>query len=126
MGTKILIVDDSPTVGSAVAWGLTHHGYQVRVVRDASEALAMLADFSPGLIILDVRMPSAWGIRLCGMIREQSDYHSVPVIMLSGPSDDGAIESAIAAGCDDHITKPVSDEKLRSVIEMHLARSGIL
>jgi DNA-binding response OmpR family regulator len=126
MRVKILVVDDSPTVGSTVEWALTHHGYRVQVARDALEALAALPDFAPDLIILDIRMPHLDGIQLCEMIRGKAEYDGVPIIMLSGLSGDDSIERAIDAGCDDYITKPVNDEKLLSVVEVHLERTGTL
>lgn len=126
MSTKVLVIDENPTVGKTVEWALTHRGYSVQVVRDEPEALATLPNFIPELIILDVCALHLGGIRLCEMIRAKSDYDNVPIIMLAGLSDGDTIERAMAAGCDDYITKPVNDEKLLSVIEMHLARAGVL
>ena len=123
---KILVIDDTLSVSSGVAWVLIHQGYLVRVARNLREAETVLADFQPELIILDIRMAHAGGAHLCRMIRDRPEYGVAPVIMLAGPSDADAIKCAIAAGCDDYITRPVSDEKLLLVVETHLARGGVL
>jgi DNA-binding response OmpR family regulator len=122
---RILVVDDGPTVSSAVEWALTHQGYCVQVARDALEALAMLPDFRPEMIILDLRMPDTESIRLCETLRNKPGYETVPLIMVSGLSNDGAIERVVAAGCDDYIAKPVNNEKLLLIVERHLESTGI-
>jgi DNA-binding response OmpR family regulator len=122
---RILVVDDGPTVSSAVEWVLAHQGYRVQVARDALEALAMLPDFRPEVIILDLRMPDAESIRLCEMFRSKPGYETVPLIVVSGLPNDGAIERVVAAGCDDYIAKPVNNERLLSIVEGYLESGGI-
>jgi len=123
---KILVMDDASAAGCGVAWVLAHQGYDVQVARDWAEMEAVLAGFEPELVILDIRMAYVGGVHLCQMIRDRLEYGMTSVIVLAGSSGVDAIERAIAAGCDDYITKPVTDEKLLSVVETHLARGGAL
>lgn len=122
MTAKILVIDDSPTVSSTVGWLLSHHGYNVRVARDALEALSVLASFEPDLIVLDIRMPNVDGIQLCQMFREDDRYASIPIVALSALSTALDIQRALDAGCNDYIVKPLQDDKLIAVIEDQLAR----
>lgn len=117
---RILVIDDGPTVSSTVEWALASQGYRVRVARDALEAMAMLPDFRPEMIILNFRMPDAESIRLCEMLRSKPGYETVPLIMVSGLSNDGTIERVVAAGCDDYIARPVNNEKLLLIVKGHL------
>ncbi|MBN1311203.1 MAG: response regulator [Anaerolineae bacterium] len=123
MTTNILVVDDSPTVGSTVGWILSDCGYSVKVAVDGLSALNALQTYKPDLILLDIKLPHVDGIELCKMIRERTVYSSTPIVMLSGLSAQTAIERAQQAGANNYIVKPVSDEKLIAIIQQELAQA---
>jgi DNA-binding response OmpR family regulator len=123
--TTILVVDDSPTVGSTVEWMLRTYGFTVRIARDGISALSALRTYTPDLILLDIRMPHVDGIQVCKLIRNDPTYDTVPVVMLSGLTDQGAISQALSAGANDYITKPVNDATLVMVIEQQLSMANI-
>ena len=98
VSAKILVVDDSPTINSTVEWLLSTHGYTVEIARDSLAAMAAIHTFIPDLILPDVRMPHMDGIDLCKTIRSKARYATLPIIMLSGLSDETSIQRALEAG----------------------------
>lgn len=121
MDSRILIVDDSPTVGMTTAWILTHHGYQVKVAKDGLSALSALHTFAPDLVLLDIRLPHLDGYHLCEILRGKAGYQKMPIIMVSGLSSDDSIQRALDAGANQFLSKPVKDEKLLAAIKEYLA-----
>lgn len=125
MDLRILIVDDSPTVGMTTAWILTHHGYQVEVAKDGLSALSALHTFSPDLVLLDIRLPHLDGYRLCEMLRSKTEYKEIPIIMVSGISSAESIQRAVDAGANLYLPKPVNDEELLAAIKEQTAKSKL-
>jgi len=123
VGAKILVVDDSPTVGSTVEWLLSDLGYRVRVAPDGLSALAAIRTFDPDLVLLDVRLPHMDGVQLCEMLRRDARYASLPIVMLSGISAKADIQRALESGADGYIIKPINDPELTRIIEEHLAKT---
>lgn len=122
MSTKILVIDDSPTVSNTVGWILNDFGYEVRMARDGLSALSTIHIFKPDLILLDVKLPHVDGIKLCEMLRNHAAYASLPIVMLSGLSSQADIDRALAAGANSYVVKPVNDDKLIAVIQEELAK----
>ena len=121
MDSRILIVDDSPTIGITTAWILTDHGYQVEVARDGLSALSALRTFSPDLVLLDIRLPHLDGYRLCEILRGKAEYQKMPIIMVSGLSSADSVQRALDAGANQFLAKPVRDERLLAAIKEQLA-----
>jgi DNA-binding response OmpR family regulator len=119
--SKILVIDDSPTVSNTVGWILNDFGYEVRMAPDGLSALSTIHIFKPDLLLLDVKLPHVDGIKLCEMLRNHAAYASLPIIMLSGLSSQGDIDRALAAGANNYVVKPVNDEKLIAIIRQELA-----
>lgn len=122
----ILVVDDSPTVGSTVQWILHSKGYRVQVVHDGLAALNALSLEVPDLILLDIQLPSIDGVKLCGMIRTNSRLAKVPIVMLSGFSSEDSIQRAYKAGANDYMIKPVNDEILLRVVNQQLVQKPVV
>ena len=120
---KILVIDDSPTISSTLQWLLCNQAHHVSVARDGLSALNALRSFKPDLVLLDIRLPHVDGIQLCRLIRADSRYAGLPVIMLSGLSNQADIERAFDAGANDYIVKPINDETLLAVIDRYLVSS---
>ncbi|MEM9825496.1 MAG: response regulator [Planctomycetota bacterium] len=108
----VLAVDDSPTVRKLVALTLSSAGYEVITAADGVEALRMIADRLPVLILSDINMPKLGGYQLCKMIKKHSRTSSIPVIMLSGK--DGVFDKLRGSmvGCSDYVTKPFESQDL--------------
>lgn len=100
----ILIVDDDTGTRLLIRRVLQMHGYDIEEASDGEQALALHKELSPTLIILDIMMPGINGIEVCRQLRQCDS--GTPVLMLTGLSDDHAVEDAFQAGADDFITKP--------------------
>lgn len=116
----VLVVDDEPNIVLSFEFLLKQVGYDVRTARDGEEALTSIAEFKPGLVLLDVMMPKRDGFDVCRTIRATPDWADVRVIMLTARGSDGDRAQGLAAGADEYITKPFSTrdvvEKVRALV----------
>lgn len=117
---KILVVDDENQIRRLLATGLAGYGYEVITAAGGTEALALAAQRSPDVVILDLSLGSEPdGLEVCRQLREWS---RVPVIILSIKSDERAKVAALDLGADDYLTKPFGMEELRARIQAVLRR----
>ena len=118
---KILVVDDEALLVKGIRFNLQSEGYQVVTGSDGLEALHLVQEEKPDLVILDVMMPNMDGMTACGKIREFSD---VPIILLTAKTDDMDKLMGFDHGADDYITKPFNILELKARIRALLRRSG--
>lgn len=104
----VLIVDDDPTLRMVASAHLRQSGYAVATANDGAQALAVLDELDPQLILLDVDMPVMDGFTLCETLRQESRWQSLPVLMMTGLEGDHSIARAYEAGATDFIPKPVN------------------
>lgn len=109
---RILIVDDEPHIRRLLATRLHAEGFEVREAGDGEEALTVIPDYRPELVLLDLMMPGASGLEVLSKIRSGCGDASVPVIILTAKGQDTDRELAFAGGATDFITKPFSPMKL--------------
>ncbi len=102
---NILVVDDEAQITRVLKTSLSSQGYGIRTAADGEEALQVLQDWSPDLIITDLRMPNMNGLELCREVRKGS---RVPIIVLSVKGEETIKVQALDAGADDYVTKPFS------------------
>lgn len=119
---NILVVDDEPQITRVLKTSLSNHGYGIRTASDGEEALQMIKDWSPDLVVTDLRMPNMDGLELCRHIRTQS---RIPIIVLSVKGEDSIKVEALDAGADDYVTKPFSMNELLARIRAALRRASI-
>ena len=118
---KILVVDDEALLVKGIRFNLQSDGYEVITGCDGLEALHLVQDEKPDLVILDVMMPNMDGLTACGKIREFSD---VPIILLTAKTDDMDKLIGFDHGADDYITKPFNILELKARIRALLRRAG--
>jgi len=116
---KVMVIDDSKTIRRTAETLLKKEGFEVITATDGFEALSMIADHQPNLILLDIMMPRLDGYQTCALIKHHHVFRHTPVIMLS--SKDGLFDRARGrvVGSDNYITKPFTREELLTVIEQH-------
>ena len=116
---KIMVVDDSKTIRRTAETLLQREGYTVVTAEDGFEALAKIAEHKPDLIFVDIMMPRLDGYQTCALIKNNSQFKSTPVIMLS--SKDGLFDKAKGriVGSDQYVTKPFSKVELLEAIQNH-------
>jgi twitching motility two-component system response regulator PilG len=121
---KVMVIDDSKTIRRTAETLLKKEGFAVITATDGFEALSMIADHQPDLILLDIMMPRLDGYQTCALIKHHRVFRHTPVVMLS--SKDGLFDRARGrvVGSDNYITKPFTREELLSVIEQHVAKAG--
>jgi CheY-like chemotaxis protein len=104
---EVLLVDDEPDNLEVVAETLEYRGAQVRTALNGLEALAVLKDYMPNLIIADLSMPQMDGWQLRTRLKNDPDLLNIPLLALSAHAMIGDKERALAAGFDGYLTKPV-------------------
>jgi len=116
---KVMVIDDSKTIRRTAETLLKKEGFEVITATDGFEALSMIADHHPDLILLDIMMPRLDGYQTCALIKHHRVFRHTPVIMLS--SKDSLFDRARGrvVGSDNYITKPFTREELLTVIEQH-------
>lgn len=116
---RVLIVDDEPQIRRVMRTALTANGYEPYEARTGEEALEVLRDFDPDVILLDLNMPGMGGMDICRKIRSSSD--SAVIVLSVRDSEHDKVE-ALDAGADDYITKPFSVNELMARIRANLRR----
>jgi len=119
--TRLLLVDDEPTLREPLAEYLARQGFDVREAANAAVARADIAEFRPDLVLLDVMMPGEDGLSLCRHLVEAKE---LPVILLTarGEATDRII--GLEIGADDYVTKPFEPRELVARIRSVLRRAG--
>ncbi|HUZ50464.1 MAG TPA: response regulator transcription factor [Candidatus Dormibacteraeota bacterium] len=116
---RIAVVDDEPRIRELLELTLSHHGFVVRSAADGQAGLALVKEFEPDLIVLDVMMPKIDGIALLPMLRRVTD---APVIMLSAKGELEDRVEGLVHGADDYLSKPFEISELLAHIEAKLRR----
>jgi len=117
--TKILVIDDEPSIINLVSAYLKPEGYDVYTATDGNAGLKSAHAFKPDLIILDLMLPGLDGIELLTRLRRESDVY---VIMLTARTDETDKIIGLSVGADDYVTKPFSPRELVARIKAALRR----
>jgi signal transduction histidine kinase len=108
----VLIVDDDPTAREALIAMLEGEGYDLQQAKDGIQALQLLKQLQPDLIVLDVMMPAMDGFEVCRRIRATPSLAEVPIILLTALDDRDSLLRGIEAGADDFLSKPPDRREL--------------
>jgi len=107
--TRVLVVDDDPTVSDVVRRYLEREGLEVEVVADGEIALKRALEDPPDLVILDLMLPGMSGLEVCQRLRERLP---IPIVMLTALGEEGDRVLGLEYGADDYVTKPFSPREL--------------
>ena len=121
--TKLLIVEDEPTLLETLKYNLQRQGYDVVTASDGVEALPMARTEIPDLVILDVMLPGLDGFEICRILRQEM---SVPILMLTAKDEEVDKIVGLEVGADDYLTKPFSMRELLARVKAHLRRVRLL
>ncbi|MEZ5484239.1 MAG: response regulator [Lysobacteraceae bacterium] len=121
-GLKVMVIDDSKTIRRTAETLLKKEGCDVVTATDGFEALSKIADHQPQVIFVDIMMPRLDGYQTCALIKNNQEFKSTPVIMLS--SKDGLFDKAKGriVGSEQYLTKPFSRDELLSAVRRHAVR----
>jgi DNA-binding response OmpR family regulator len=120
MAVRILLVDDEPLYLRLLKVNLESEGYEILSARNGEEALELLAQEIPDLIIMDVMMPKLDGIATCNRIRQ---FSNVPIILLTALGDEQNKVNGLNIGADDYVVKPFSATELVARVRAVLRRT---
>jgi twitching motility two-component system response regulator PilG len=120
-GLKVLVIDDSNTIRRTAETLLAKAGCDVATASDGFDSLAKIVDIRPDVIFIDIMMPRLDGYQTCALIKNNDEFKSTPVIMLS--SKDGLFDKAMGriVGADDYLTKPFGRAELLDALERYVA-----
>jgi len=119
-GDAILIVDDNATNLKLAKVVLMAEGYEVRTAVDAEQALEMLKNFQPRLILMDIQLPGMDGLTLTRRLKSEARTRDVVIIALTAYAMKGDDEKALASGCSGYITKPIDTRNFAKEIAKYL------
>lgn len=122
MAATILIVEDDPAVQELIAFTLLQAGHRVQRAATAEEALGLVADRLPDLVILDWMLPGLSGLSLTRQLRQGARTKTLPLIMLTARVEEADKISGLEQGADDYVTKPFSPRELLARIKALLRR----
>ncbi len=114
---SILLVDDDPALRGLLRQMLELGGYIVHEAEDGLDALKKLENIDPDVLVLDVMMPNMDGVTLCKKIRTDVSTMNIPIIMLSGKTQDKAVQEGLDAGANKYLKKPISFTDLISHVK---------
>ncbi len=120
---KIVVADDEQSILRSLNRNLTRHGYDVITAGDGEQALSLIEETTPDLVILDLMMPVMDGLEVCRRLREWSQ---MPIIVLSARGEESQKVAALDLGADDYLTKPFGMEELLARIRVALRRAARL
>ena len=112
MRPLVLVVEDETALQQVLAYNLERAGFAVEQAFDADEALTLIAERTPDLIVLDWMLPYMSGLELCRQLRRKASTANLPVIMLTARSEEPDRLRGLDTGADDYVTKPFSIDEL--------------
>ncbi|MEK6211540.1 MAG: phosphate regulon transcriptional regulator PhoB [Pseudomonadota bacterium] len=122
MAATILVVEDEPAIQELIAYNLKQAGHQPLRADNAEQAMNLVQNALPDLVLLDWMLPGQSGIDFARRLRSDKRTRTVPIIMLTARSDEQDKLTGLDSGADDYITKPFSPRELNARIKAVLRR----
>lgn len=119
MSDKILIVEDNP-VNMDIFKEIFEDDFKIKMVVDGMQALEVIEDYMPKVVLLDVMMPKMDGYEVCRQIRSNDKLQAVKVIMVSARAMESERQKGIEFGADEYITKPFDEETLLEMVKSYI------
>ncbi|QGQ48539.1 response regulator YycF [Metabacillus sediminilitoris] len=119
MEKKILVVDDEKPIADILQFNLKKEGYTVYCAYDGNQALEMVEEINPDLLLLDIMLPNKDGMEVCREVRKKYD---MPIIMLTAKDSEIDKVLGLELGADDYVTKPFSTRELLARVKANLRR----
>ncbi|MFQ6548527.1 phosphate regulon transcriptional regulator PhoB [Aestuariibius sp. 2305UL40-4] len=119
---QVLVVEDEPAQREVLAYNLEAEGFAVRKAEDGEEALLLIEEEHPDVIVLDWMLPHLSGIEVCRRMKQKPETRSIPIIMLSARSEEIDKVRGLETGADDYVVKPYSVVELMARVRTQLRR----
>ena len=124
--STVLVVDDSVTVRKVTSRFLERQGFNVAVAKDGIDAIEILQDMTPDIILLDIEMPRMDGFEVATQVRYNSRLQQIPIIMITSRTGEKHRERALEIGVNDYMGKPFQEKELLNKIQNLLGEEAIL
>ncbi len=122
MAATILVVEDEPAIQELISYNLKQAGHQALKADNAEQAMNLVQNELPDLILLDWMLPGMSGVELARRLRTDKRTRTIPIIMLTARSDEQDKLTGLETGADDYITKPFSPRELNARVKAVLRR----
>ena len=119
----VLLVEDEPAQRAVLSYNLEAEGFTVQTAENGEDAMLLIAESSPDLILLDWMMPHVSGIEVCRRLRARPETRGIPIIMLSARSEEMDKVRGLETGADDYVIKPYSVAELMARLRAQLRRT---
>ncbi|MGC9419451.1 MAG: phosphate regulon transcriptional regulator PhoB [Rhodovulum sp.] len=119
----VLIVEDEPAQREVLAYNLEAEGFRVARAETGDEALMLVDELAPDLVVLDWMLPSVSGIEVCRQLKTRSETRNLPIIMLSARAEEVDRVRGLETGADDYVVKPYSVVELMARVRALLRRT---
>ena len=122
---RVLIVEDDKSTSRLMVTFISRMGYQIKVAEDGMEAMSILREWQPQLILADVMMPRLDGYRLCRMVKFDQRWKSIPLIHVTAKGGQDALSKSREVGADDLLRKPFNIQELQSILARYAPSTKI-
>ena len=122
MQPLVLIVEDEPAQREVLTYNLQAEGYRIAVAVDGEQALVLVEEEMPDVIVLDWMLPAVSGIEVCRQLKTRSATRAIPIIMISAKSEEVDRVRGLETGADDYVVKPYSVSELLARVRTQLRR----
>jgi DNA-binding response OmpR family regulator len=123
MAKEILIVDDEPGIVVPVQFLMEQQGYNVMTADRGEDALDLIYQYQPDLVLLDIMLPGIDGYEVCEIVRLNPDYRDVKIVFFTAKGRETEIAKGLALGADAYITKPYSNVELVAKVKELLEKT---
>ena len=120
---SIIVVEDDEDIADSIRYNLEREGFRIRLAATGEDALNLILDRPPNLILLDLNLPHMNGFELCRRLRAETTTTHVPILMLTARADESDKVLGLNIGADDYITKPFSMRELVARVNAALRRA---
>ena len=119
---RVLVIEDEDALSALLHYNLDKEGYAVTVAGDGEEALMLIDEQAPDLIVLDWMLPKVSGVEVCRRLRARPETRNLPIIMLTARGEESDRIRGLDTGADDYVVKPFSMSELAARIRAVLRR----
>ena len=123
MAKEILIVEDEPSVVVPLQFLMEQQGYRVMIAERGEDALDLIYQYKPDLVLLDIMLPGIDGYEVCEIVRLNPKYRKIKIIFLTAKGREEEIAKGLALGADAYITKPFSNIELIATVKEILEKT---
>ncbi len=121
-GIPVLVVEDNETNLRLIRYLLSSKGYEARSAVNATEAMEVLKEFHPRLILMDMQLPGTDGYELTRRLKAAPETKDIVIVALTAFAMKGDEEKAREAGCDGYLTKPLDTRAFAATLDEYLRR----